>query len=156
MANGANCLETLHRSNYMKKVNTNQVIITPNAKSSVRLDELNNILNEMDKGEAAIKKLADLDANAGMSGKRREPREVGAPLNSRSQAAEVGPTALADVLTDDQLAAQRVAQAAKMKLDAHALLAEAARLEGEATTLTPTTKNATTTKKAGRTKKQTA
>jgi hypothetical protein len=156
MSNGQNLLETIHKSGYMKKVNTNQVVITPNAKSSVRLDELNTILNEMDKGEEAIKKMADLDKNAGMSGKRREPKEVGANPASRTNAAEMSTATIGDVLTDDQLAAQRVAQAAKMKLDAQALLAEAARLESEAATLTPTKTDGTTKPKKTVRKKQTA
>lgn len=156
MSNGGNCLETIHKSGYMKKVNTNQIVITPNAKSSVRLDELNKILNEMTMGEEAIKKMADLDANAGMSGKRREAKEVGANPASRTVPAEVSTATIGDVLTDDQLAAQRVAQAAKMKMDAQTLLAEAARLESEAAQFSPTPKNVTTTKKAGRPKKQAA
>jgi len=155
MADGRNCLEVIHKSGYLKNLNTNQVIITPNAKSSVRLDELNTILNEMDKGEDAIKKMADLDKNAGMSTKRREPREVGMPVNTRSQPAESTTAAMTDVLTDDQLAAQRVAQAAKMKLEAQQMLAEAARLEAEAASFTPTTNGKPATKKATR-KKQTA
>jgi hypothetical protein len=146
MANGQNLLETVHKSGYMKKVNTNQVIITPNAKSSVRLDELNTILNEMDKGEDAIKKMADLDKNAGMSSKRREPREVGANPASRNNPANVSNAIIADVLTDEQLSSQRIAQAAKMKMEAQAMLAEAARLESEAADLTPSIKNGTTTK----------
>jgi hypothetical protein len=153
MSNGANCLETIHKSGYMKKVPTNQIIITPNAKSSVRLDELNNILNEMDKGEEAIKKMADLDKNSGMTGKR-EPREVGMNPSSRSNIAETTAVNLTDVLTDDQLAAQRVAQAAKMKLEAQQMLAEAARLEAEAATLNPTTNGTTKTTKAKVTKKK--
>jgi hypothetical protein len=156
MSNGANLLETLHKSGYLKKVNTNQVVITPNAKSNVRLDELNTILNEMEKGEDAIKKMADLDKNAGMSNKRREPKEVGANPASRTAQVETTGVALTDVLTDDQLAAQRVAQAAKMKLDAQALLAEAARLENEAATLSPTTSDGTTKPKKTVRKKQTA
>ena len=157
MANGQNLLETCHKSGYLKKVNTNQVVITPNAKSNVRLDELNTILNEMEKGEDAIKKMADLDKNAGMSNKRREPKEVGANPASRTAQVETTGVALTDVLTDDQLAAQRVAQAAKMKLDAQALLAEAARLETEAATLSPTPSDGTTkTKKATTRKKQAA
>ena len=122
----------------------------------MRLDELNTILNEMDKGEEAIKKMADLDKNAGMSGKRREPKEVGANPASRTNAAEMSTATIGDVLTDDQLAAQRVAQAAKMKLDAQALLAEAARLESEAATLTPTKTDGTTKPKKTVRKKQTA
>jgi hypothetical protein len=157
MPNGANCLETLHKSGYLKKVNTNQIIITPNAKSSVRLDELNTILNEMDKGADAIKKMADLDSNAGMSGKRREPREVGASPLSRSNPANIPNNVnVGDILTDEQLSAQRVAQAAKMKLEAQAMLAEAARLESEAADLNPTPKNATTTKTKKTKAKQTA
>lgn len=159
MADGRNCLEAIHKSGYMKKVPTNQVIITPNAKSSVRLDELNNILNEMDKGEEAIKKMADLDKNSGMVGKR-EAREVGMNPASRSNVSETSTNlTIGDVLSDDQLAAQRVAQAAKMKLEAQQMLAEAARLEAEAATLTPaptTDVPAKTTKAKATKKKQTA
>lgn len=156
MADGRNCLETIHRTGFMKKVPTNQVIITPNAKSSVRLDELNNILNEMDKGEEAIKKMADLDKNAGFTGKR-EAREVGQNPASRSNVIETTNASISDILTDDQLAAQRVAQAAKMKLEAQQMLAEAARLEAEAASMSPTTTNGTTkTTKAKATKKKQA
>ena len=132
MADGRNCLEACHKSGYLKKINTNQVVITPNAKSTVRLDELNKILNEMATGEEAIKRLADLDAGLGMTGKR-EGREIGVSPASRTQpvdvASSVAPT---DVLSDDQLASQRIAQAAKMKMEAKQLLAEAEKLEAEA------------------------
>jgi len=160
MSNGANCLETIHKMGLLKKVNTNQVVITPNAKSNVRLDELNSILNQMNQGEEAIKKMAELDKNAGMSGKRREPKEVGANPASRTTAADPGTALIGDVLTDEQIAAQRVAQAAKMKLDAQAMLAEAARLEAEAAEFAPAkpAANATrkTTKAKATAKKQTA
>jgi hypothetical protein len=157
MADGRNCLEVVHKMGMMKKVPTNQVIITPNAKSNVRLDELNNILNEMDKGEEAIKKMADLDKNSGLVGKR-EAREVGQNPASRSNVQETTNVTVADVLTDDQLAAQRVAQAAKMKLEAQQMLAEAARLEAEAAGLNPSPSNVTTktTKAKTAKKKQTA
>ena len=158
MADGRNCLEVIHKMGMMKKVPTNQVIITPNAKSSVRLDELNNILNEMDKGEEAIKKMADLDKNAGMTGKR-EAKEVGINPVSRSNVPEIPAAAAAtigDILTDDQLASQRVAQAAKMKLEAQQMLAEAARLEAEAATLTPNANGTTKSTKAKATKKKQA
>lgn len=154
MADGRNCLETVHRMGLMKKVPTSQVIITPNAKSNVRLDELNNILNEMDKGEEAIKKMADLDKNTGMVGGKREPREVGQNPASRTSVPEVSNATITDILSDDQLAAQRVAQAAKMKLEAQQMLAEAARLEAEAATMTPSTNVPTKTTKAKATKKK--
>jgi len=154
MADGRNCLEAVHKSGYLKKVNTNQVIITPNAKSSVRLDELNKILNEMATGEDAIKRLADLDKGAGMTGKR-EGREIGVSPASRTQPIEVpGSATVGDILTDDQLASQRIAQAAKMKLEAKQLLAEAEKLEKEASSFK--TPNATATKKTTAKKKQAA
>lgn len=153
----------MHRQGFIKKAPTNQVLVTPNNKSSVRLDELNGILNEMKQGEDAVKRLAEIDASRGMTGKRRqaEPREVGVSPNSLSIPAEGNVSAeqyLGEVLTDEVLAKQRLSQAAEMKRQAEAMLAEAARLEGEATNLNPTTTNGTTTrtKKAKATKKQTA
>jgi hypothetical protein len=153
----------------IKKVPTNQVLITPNNKSSVRLDELNKILNEMAQGEEAIKRLADIDKNAGMTGKRgrpADPREVGMPANSRANAPVEGNMAaesmVAGVLSDADLANQRAAQAATMRKNAESMLAEAARLEAEAQSLNPTpvkangTRKTTKNTKAKATKKQEA
>jgi hypothetical protein len=136
MADGRNTLEVIHKEGFMKKVPTNQVLVTANAKSTVRLDELNDILTEMAQGETAIKRLAEIDANIGMTGKKRkpEPREVGAPANSRAGAVEINET---DALSDADLAQQRIAQAEKMKLQAAELLAEAERLAKEAVDLNP-------------------
>lgn len=157
MKDGRNCLETLHVEGQLKKVATSQIIVTPNAKSSVRLDELNNILNEMKQGSEAIKKLADLDANAGMTTKKREPKELGVSPASRTQSADPSQALVGDVLTDEQLATQRIAQAAKMKLEAQALIAEAARLESEAANLNPaSSSNGTTKTRKTAKKKQTA
>lgn len=136
MADGRNTLEVLHREKYIKKVPTNQVIITPTTKSNVRLDELNSILNEMEQGEEAVRRMAELDANLGVgSGKRRQPadRELGVPPQSRSQPAEVVD---APVMSDQSLVEQRLVQAEKMKASAAQLLAEAERLIAEASTFT--------------------
>lgn len=145
MADGTNCLESLHRAGLIKKVPANQVLVTPTATSSVRLDELNNILDEMEKGEEAVKRLAEIDASQGMTGKKRsaEPREVGVPNNSRVNNQVEGSisaeqyVASSGVLDDSALAQQRLAQAAKMKAEAQTLLAEATRLEQEAGQLQP-------------------
>lgn len=145
MADGRNTLEVLHREGFIKKVPTNQVIVTPGGKSNVRLDELNDILNEMNKGQDAIKRMAELDANAGMTGKRRQDtREVGAPRNSRATPAVVPANA---ALTDEDLAQQRLEQAERMRESAKQLLAEAERLASEAAELTPAVKT-TKAKKA--------
>jgi hypothetical protein len=164
MADGSNCLESLHRAGLIKKVPCNQVLITPTNNSSVRLDELNSILDEMEKGEEAIKRLSDIDASAGMTGKKRqaEPREVGAPNNSRVNAPVEATmsaeqyVATSGILDDSALAAQRLAQATKMKAEAQAMLAEAARLETEASTLSPAPDGTTKTKKTKTAKKQAA
>lgn len=155
MSDGNNALQTLHNEGMIKKVPTNQVIVTPNAKSNVRLDELNDILNKMEAGEEAIKEMADLDKNAGMTGKRKrvnEGRDMGelrAPRDSRSTPAKVeNNISISDVLSDDDLAKQRLAQAQKLQNDAKALLAEAARLQEEALALnSPVKKNGTTKSK---------
>jgi hypothetical protein len=164
MADGRIVLHTLHKEGFIKKAPTNQVLVTPNSKSSVRLDELNKILNEMATGEEAVKRLQELDSNRGMTGKRRpveEGKEVGVPPSSIN-AINAEPTMSAEqyvagVLSDADLAQQRLTQAADMKRQAEQMLAEAARLESEANTLNPTTTNGTTrTKKAKATKKQAA
>lgn len=146
LSDGNNALATLHKEGMIKKVPTNQVIVTPNAKSNVRLDELNEILGKMSAGEQAIKELAELDSNAGMTGKRRRVNEgtdmgeVRAPRESRSTPAKVDTNiSINDVLSDEDLATQRLAQANKMQMEAKALLKEAERLMAEASTLSGTT-----------------
>jgi len=158
MSDGENCLSTLHKEGMIKKVPTNQVIVTPDAKSNVRLDELNNILAKMAMGEEAIKELAELDRNTGLTGKKNnKPKmkdlgELSTPSQSRSKPAEVETNISIDaVLTDAQLAAQRMAQAQRMTLEAKQLLAEADRLQKEATQLSgATSENGTKTKKAAK------
>jgi hypothetical protein len=173
LADGRNALEVLHKEGFIKKVPCAQVLITPTTKSTVRLDELNDILDEMEKGEDAIKRLQDIDKNAGMQTKRRGPkegREVGMPPNNASvsrtnldveatdsAAAYLKGSLTEGVLSDSDLAAQRLSQAETMKKQAEQLIAEAKRLELEANELSPA-KNVKTTraKKAATTKKQTA
>lgn len=153
LVDGTNALQTLHAEGMIKKVPTNQVIVTPDMKSNVRLDELNEILRKMALGEEAIKEMAELDKNSGMVTKKRNnvvERDLGelrAPRDSRSTPAVVNNTlSINDVLSDEQLATQRMAQAQKMQADARALLAEADRLQKEAATLTGVKNNNGTTK----------
>lgn len=138
LKDGSNALTKIHSEGWIKKVPTNQVIVTPNAKSNIRLDELNKILNQMDQGEEAIKKLADLDSNAGMRdpNKPKNVQEVRVPRESRGVPANVDTNiSINDVLTDEQIASQRLAQAHKMTMEAKQLLAEADRLQKEAAEL---------------------
>lgn len=155
LADGNNALQLLHKEGMIKKVPCNQVIVTPDSRSTVRLDELNGILSKMALGEEAVKELADLDAGAGLTGKQRRKddnaNELRTPANSRSIPANVdNAISINDVLTDEQLAAQRLAQAQKMQAEARSLLAEADRLQKEALTLNSAvpTDGTTKTKKA--------
>jgi len=148
MPDGNNCLTAIHRAGFLKKVPCNQVIVTPTAKATVRLDELNKILKEMEAGEEAVKKLADIDANRGTKGVIQEGRELGMPPTPQVPAATTS-TDVLGVLSDSDLAEQRTAQAEKMESEAKALLAEAKRLKQEATQLSqPKAKNVGKTKKA--------
>lgn len=165
LQDGNNALATLHKEGMIKKVPTNQVIVTPNAKSTVRLDELNEILGKLAMGEEAVKELADLDKNAGLTGKKRRAEEktlgeVRSPKESRSTPAVVDTSVkLDEVLTDEQLATQRIAQAQKMVTEAKQLMAEAERLQKEAASLSGATEeqNARTkTKKITKAKTQEA
>ena len=67
MANGENMLQALSSENYIKRVAQSAVIVKPNSKSSIRLDELNKLLNEAGRGEAAVKKLEAMDASLGLN-----------------------------------------------------------------------------------------
>jgi len=163
MADGTNCLESLHRNGLMKKVPTNQVLVTPTTTSSVRLDELNDILDEMAKGQEAMERLQNLDSNRGLTGKknntpprRAEIQELGEKRSREAQGNTSAAEMLSGMLSDSDIAAQRVEQAAKMEATAQQLLAEAARLKAEAESLTPRAKDAGTKTKKTPNKKQTA
>lgn len=156
---GANILQTLHSNAWLKKVPTNQVIVTPNSASTIRLDELNKLLKELEQGEEAVKRMAELDSQRGMTGNRNKKpvdKEVGVPPNTRAGEVQI-PATNDGVLSDADLAAQRLSQAETMKRQAEQLLAEAKRLENEAKELSPS-KNVKTTraKKAKTASKQEA
>lgn len=147
MPDGNNTLGSLHKGGFLKKVQTKQVILTPNAKTSVRLDELNEILKKMEAGEEAIKAMADIDAGRGYadpSKKVKEGRALGEPKKAAQSAVNTN-----GVLTDADLAKANLDQAAKMEAQAKTLLAEAKRLKDEAKSFAPTpkAKNVRATKK---------
>jgi hypothetical protein len=67
MADGNNMLQALSNENYIKRVAQSAVIVKPNSKSSIRLDELNKLLNEAGRGEQAVQKLEAMDASLGLN-----------------------------------------------------------------------------------------
>jgi hypothetical protein len=136
-SDGRPMLQTLHSERMIKKVQAKQIIVTPNATSHVNLEEMNNIIRKMKLGNEAIKEMADLDADRGITGKakRRDDygREVGAPVQQRMQ--DVAGSDAAKALDDTSLAADRMRQAQRMEAEARGLLAESARLKAEAQTM---------------------
>jgi hypothetical protein len=154
---GRPMLTALHAEGMIKKVRSETIIVTPTPSTSVRLDELNNILREMAQGEQAIKKLQELDKNAGMTGKVRPRddfgREIGAPTDNAYKNL-AGSSTNNGALDDSALANNFRQQAEKMAAEAKGLLAESARLMKEAAAMSGSTPESSAPKKRGRPSKQ--
>jgi hypothetical protein len=152
---GRPMLQTLHVEGMIKKVQCRQVTVTPTATSHVNLEEMNGIIRKMKLGEDAIREMADLDANRGMTGRVRQKddfgREVGAP-NEFVRGASVAGSDAARALDDLAIARDLQTQATRMAAEAKSLLAESERLMKEAATMGVGSETAPA-KKAGRVKK---
>jgi hypothetical protein len=137
-------LEALHREGMIKKISTNQVIVTPSPQSSVKLDEMNKIIREMEQGGEALKRLQEIDASAGFvdpAQKRKAEAEYKRREERKSQdttAPYVPPLQSTDGALDDKtLAANMLAQAKRMEIEAKGMIAEAARMKKQAQGLNP-------------------
>lgn len=141
---GRPILQVLHVEGQLKKVNTSQIVMTPQPNTQIKLSELNTILDEMKKGEDAVKKLAEMDKSRGLQDPADVVRRMRGPTNEPVQASGN------DALGDTALANNLRQQAAKMAAEAKGLLAESDRLLKEAAQMDPPvleTKPAKTTKK---------
>jgi hypothetical protein len=136
LPDGRIILNTLHQEKMIKKVRTSDVIMTPRTDASIRLDELNKMLNEMKLGDAAIKKMAENDASRGLVDAPTK-RAAEAEFKAGQQASVV--QAPADgVLNDRQIATNMLAQAQRMEIEAKGMIAEAARMKKDAERMDPT------------------
>jgi len=132
-------LQMLHAEGMMKKAQTAQIIMTPtpNVKSHIRLNELNALLNEMEKGEEAVKRLAEIDASRGL----QDPKDVARRVREGERKAEVKQKPLVaestGLIGDNQFATNLREQAIRMASEAKGLMAEADRLIREANQLDP-------------------
>lgn len=139
LPDGRPVLETLHVEKMIKKIRTADVLVTPRTDSSIRLDELNTMLNEMKQGEAAIKKLAESDAARGLVSpeiKRAAEAQFKSNQNQQPTAAPMQ-ASQTNALDDRALAANMLAQAQRMEAEAKGLAAEAARMKKEAERMHP-------------------
>lgn len=123
-------LQLLHHEGMLKKIQTNQVLMTPSSNQRIRLNELNSILDEMEKGESAVKRLAELDTTLGA----QDPKEVAKRMRGE-KSVDKSPVKSAGALDNSDLANNLRSQASRMSAEAKGLLAEAARLEKEASQL---------------------
>lgn len=132
---GRPLLQVLHAEQQLKKVQTELIVMTPVPGTTIKLSELNTILNEMKQGEEAVKKLAEMDKSRGLQNPTdvaRRMRDTNTPPPPQSQPSGMG------ALDDSSLARQRIQQALKMEREAKGLLAESQRLIKEAQDLDPT------------------
>jgi hypothetical protein len=134
LPDGRNMLGALHAERMMKRVNTAQVLVTPNRSSNVKLSELNKILNEMKRGEDAVRKMADIDNSAGLVDPKVKRAAEAAFKNRQSPQATPSSD---DALSDRQIAANMLAQAQKMESEGKGFLSEAARMRKDAERMDP-------------------
>ena len=140
LPDGRPMLQTLHEERMIKKVRTGDIIVTPTPQSNIRLDELNKMLNEMKLGEAAIKKMAENDASRGLVDpqvKRKAEAEFKAKQAQSAPAAPAFQAPAQGALSDRDIAANMLAQAKKMEIEAKQLIAEAGRMKKEAQKMDP-------------------
>lgn len=126
---GKPILHVLHHEGQLKKVNTEQIVMTPQPNTRIKLNELNKILNEMQQGEDAVRRLAEMDKSMGL----QDPADV----VRRMRGPQSNVQGSGDILGDTSLAQQRIEQAQKMEREAQGLLAESKRLMDEAKSLDP-------------------
>lgn len=148
---GRPILQTLHMEGLLKKVNTENIVVTPNSQSKIKLSELNKILTEMKQGEDAVRRMAELDKSRGL----QDPQDVARRMREqKTRDAKVQqPPLMAsnnDALGDIVLANNLRQQAARMAAEAKGLLAESENLLKQAAQMDPPKleKKAKTTKKA--------
>ena len=134
LPDGRNILQTLHAEGMLKKIASNQVILTPTPTSSVKLDEVNRLVKEMESGAEALKRMQEIDQNSGIvppEVKRQAEKEYkqqqSQPLQANSSQA----------LDDKSLANNMLAQAQRMESEARGMIAEAARMKKEAEKMYP-------------------
>jgi hypothetical protein len=138
-------LVALHQEGMIKKVPSNQVIVTPTATSSVKLDEMNQIIREMETGESAHKRLQELDASTGFVDPAQKRKAEAEYKRSRERQAEpMVPPLVSDAngaLDDKTLATNMLSQAKRMEQEARSMIAEAARMKKDAQRMFPGVQN---------------
>ena len=151
-------LQRLHSEGMLKKVQTENVVMTPQPGVKIKLSELNKILDEMKQGEEATKKLAEMDASLGIQdslqvAKRMRGDKLPQQLQENRQPVK-NVSASNDALSDVALANNLRQQAERMSREAKSLMSEADRLLNEANSLDPVKVETPKVKKSKKTKQE--
>jgi hypothetical protein len=152
---GDRILQVLHSEGMLKKVRTEDIVMTPGPNQSIRLDELNKILTEMAAGAEATKRLAESDASMGMQDPADVRRRKEGLIGEQTRPMPTAGTNVVDpnmAINDDVLARDFMAQAERMDAEAKGLIAESKRLMKEAKAMMPKPAKKTTAKKTTRKK----
>lgn len=158
-SDGENILTTIHKNKWLKKVQTQGVILQPNAKSQVRLDEINKIISDLEAGGEAAQRMAEIDARRGLrdpektkgipdytQGQKDASKLTGDPslLKAESTDAVIDISEIhsaedlaASFLDNTVLGQAQLKQADNMDAESRGLAAEAVRLREEAYGLNP-------------------
>jgi len=151
LPDGRVILEALHREGMLKKIATNQVIVTPTPTVSVKLDEINRLVKEMESGAEALKRMQELDKNAGMVApevKRAAEDAFKGKTSANQQQSLSAPQN--SVLDDHAIAANMLTQAQRMELEAKGMIAEAARMKKDAERMYPGVTTSDSTKETAK------
>ena len=143
-------LQVLHAEGMLKKVQCENIVMIPQPNVQIKLSELNKMLDEMEKGEEAVRRMAELDSQRGM----QDPAQVARRMRE-GRDAKTAPVVAAsgDALGDSALANNLRQQAAKMSAEAKGLLAEADRMIKEAALLDPSSVAASSVEAPAKVKK---
>jgi len=137
LPDGRVILEALHREGMLKKIRTEHVIMTPTPTSSVKLDELNRLVREMESGDEAARRMQQIDESAGLVAPERKRSAEAEFKTSRQPSPTTLQAAPESALDDRTLATNMLAQAKRMETEARGMIAEAARMKKEAETMHP-------------------
>lgn len=133
LPDGSNMLGRFHTTGKLLKMSTEEVEMTPNSNSIIKLSELNEAIANQ-KG-VSVEDLAVKDSSGKTKKSEQPEQKQDTPSESSTVADEPATTPATDVLSDEDLAKQYRSQAA-------ALFKEAKRLRDQAEELVPTKKPA--------------
>jgi len=137
LPDGRNILNALHHEGMLKKIACNQVILTPTPTSNVKLDEVNKLVREMESGADALKRMQEIDKNAGMVAPEVKRAAEAVFKNSKVAVTPAVQAAAGVALDDRTIAANMLSQAKRMETEGQGLINEAARMKKDAERMVP-------------------